>query len=183
MKRVNASGADDEGDYEVVLQVSPQGAGTVEGAGMYDENDTAHINAIPAKGYKFLKWSDNVETAERNIAITDDMSLIAIFEKDGSASSPTENPTQYKLTVTSANASQGSVTGGGTYNSGASATIKATPASGYQFDKWSDGSTSAQRTITVTKDQTLTATFKVVESGEGGGGGNDNEDDYSVPLD
>ena len=29
VKRVNASGADDEGDYEVVLQVSPQGAGTV----------------------------------------------------------------------------------------------------------------------------------------------------------
>ena len=69
-------------------------------------------------------------------------------------------------------------------SSDASATIKATPASGYQFDKWSDGSTSAQRTITVTKDQTLTATFKVVESGEGGGNGlNPGEEDYSVPLD
>lgn len=82
VKRVNASGGDEEGDYEVVLQVSPQGAGTVEGAGMYDENATARINAIPAKGYKFLKWSDNSETAERNISITDDLSLIAIFEKE-----------------------------------------------------------------------------------------------------
>lgn len=36
----------------------------------------------------------------------------------------------------------------------------------------------------VTKDQTLTATFKVVESGEGGGNGlNPGEEDYSVPLD
>lgn len=93
VKRVNASGADDEGDYEVVLQVSPQGAGTVEGAGMYDENETAQINAIPAKGYKFLKWSDGVENAERNISVTDDLSLIAIFEKDPSASSGTEGST------------------------------------------------------------------------------------------
>ena len=87
VKRVNASGADDEGDYEVVLQVSPQGAGTVEGAGMYDENETAQIKATPVKGYRFVKWSDGVENAERNLSVTDDFSLIAIFEKVDSAGS------------------------------------------------------------------------------------------------
>lgn len=90
VKRVNASGADDEGDYEVVLQVSPQGAGTVEGAGMYDENETAQIKAIPVKGYRFVKWSDGVENAERNLSVTDDFSLIAIFEKVDSTGSGTE---------------------------------------------------------------------------------------------
>lgn len=89
VKRVNASGADDEGDYEVVLQVSPQGAGTVEGAGMYDENETAQIKATPVKGYRFVKWSDGVENAERNLSVTDDMSLIAIFEKVDSTGSGT----------------------------------------------------------------------------------------------
>lgn len=44
----------------------------------------------------------------------------------------------------------GTVSGAGTYNVDSSATIKATPNSGYRFVKWSDGNTSATRTITKT---------------------------------
>lgn len=65
---------------------------------------------------------------------------------------------QYKLTVTAGTG--GTVSGGGTYNYNASATLKATANSGYHFVKWSDGNTSATRTVTVTKDATYTATFE-----------------------
>lgn len=65
---------------------------------------------------------------------------------------------QYKLTVTAGTG--GTVSGGGTYNYNASATLKATANSGYYFVKWSDGNTNATRTVTVTKDATYTATFK-----------------------
>lgn len=65
---------------------------------------------------------------------------------------------QYKLTVTAGTG--GTVSGGGTYNYNASVTLKATANSGYHFVKWSDGNTSATRTVTVTKDATYTATFK-----------------------
>lgn len=67
----------------------------------------------------------------------------------------------YKLTVSSANTSMGTVSGGGTYNYGSSATLKATPKTGHSFVKWSDGNTSATRTVSVTKAATYTATFKV----------------------
>lgn len=69
----------------------------------------------------------------------------------------TTSTRQYKLTVTAG--AGGTVSGGGTYNYNASATLKATANSGYYFVKWSDGNTSATRTVTVTKDATYTATF------------------------
>lgn len=65
---------------------------------------------------------------------------------------------QYKLTVTAGTG--GTVSGGGTYNYNASVTLKATANSGYHFVKWSDGNTSATRTVIVTKDATYTATFE-----------------------
>lgn len=70
----------------------------------------------------------------------------------------TASTRQYKLTVTAGTG--GTVSGGGTYNYNASATLKATANSGYHFVKWSDDNTSATRTVTVTKDATYTATFK-----------------------
>lgn len=54
----------------------------------------------------------------------------------------------------------GTVSGGGLYNYGATATLKATPSAGYHFVKWSDGNMNASRTVIVTKNATYTATFE-----------------------
>lgn len=87
----------------------------------------------------------------------------------------TQNQTrQYTISVTSANTDQGTVTGGGTYSEGSRVNVAATPKSGYQFDKWSDGNTSATRTINVTQNLFLTACFK--KATQGGGTGNEDED-------
>lgn len=43
----------------------------------------------------------------------------------------------------------GTVSGAGTYTVGKTATIKATPNTGYKFVKWSDGDTNASRSVTV----------------------------------
>lgn len=78
--------------------------------------------------------------------------------------------------MTSANTAQGTVSGGGTYTSGSRIEIKATPKSGYAFDKWSDGNTSATRQLTVSQNLNLTVSFKVAETGGSGtdqGGEND----------
>lgn len=84
---------------------------------------------------------------------------------------------QYTLTVTSANTAQGTVTGGGTYSEGSRVNVTATPKSGFQFDKWSDGNTSASRTINVSQNLTLTASFKAVSSGGNTEPGGDGDDD------
>lgn len=55
----------------------------------------------------------------------------------------------------------GTATGGGTYETGSSVTIKATPNTGYKFVKWSDGNTNATRTVTATADITYTAYFEL----------------------
>ena len=62
------------------------------------------------------------------------------------------------------------------YAPGTLVTVKATPASGYAFDQWSDGNTSATRTLTMNSNLNLVASFKTSTSSgsgsdeEGGGG-------------
>ena len=98
----------------------------------------------------------------------------------GSPSGGTSNPggatgqtKKRTLTVRSANESQGSVSGGGTFDEGSTQTVRATPMTGFAFDKWSDGSTQNPRTVKLTSDLTLTASFKTATTGGGdqGSGG------------
>ena len=48
----------------------------------------------------------------------------------------------------------------GKYDAGSSVNIIATADEGYVFDKWSDGNTEANRTIVISSDTTLAASFK-----------------------
>ena len=101
--------------------------------------------------------------------------ISAPINPDGSPSNPggTTKPKKHTLTVRSANESQGSVSGGGTFDEGSTQTVRATPKTGFAFDKWSDGSTQNPRTVKLTSDLTLTASFKTATTGGGGdqGGG------------
>ena len=72
----------------------------------------------------------------------------------------TPQPTTYTVTVSSANSSMGTVSGGGTYEEGQTATVTATPKSGYKFTRWSNGSTANPYSFTVTSDVSLTAYFE-----------------------
>ena len=74
---------------------------------------------------------------------------------------------RHTITLTSANPDQGTVSGGGTYDEGAQATIRATPKTDFAFDKWSDGNTQSVRTLTVNADLSLTASFKTASTGGG----------------
>ena len=101
--------------------------------------------------------------------------ISAPINPDGSPSNPggTTKPKKHTLTVRSANESQGSVSGGGTFDEGSTQTVQATPKTGFAFDKWSDGSTQNPRTVKLTSDLTLTASFKTATTGGGdqGSGG------------
>lgn len=101
-------------------------------------------------GYTFKGWSTsasgsvNVSTTTK---VTGNVTYYAVWQINS-----------YTLTVTAG--AGGTVSGGGTYNYGATATLKATPSDGYHFVKWSDGNTNASRTVTVTGNATYTATFE-----------------------
>jgi len=63
------------------------------------------------------------------------------------------------FTITIATSGRGTVTGAGTYKEGETVTLTATPAEGWRFVKWSDGTTSSTYTLTISGDKTLTAEF------------------------
>jgi uncharacterized repeat protein (TIGR02543 family) len=66
--------------------------------------------------------------------------------------------TRFEITV-ACDESMGSVSGGGTYQAGETATITATPKDGYAFVGWQDGNTQNPRSVEVTGNKTYTATF------------------------
>lgn len=66
-------------------------------------------------------------------------------------------------TVTVKAGTGGTVEGGGTFEAGKTATITATPNTGYKFKQWNDGDTRASRSVTVTKNTTYTAEFELLE--------------------
>lgn len=73
----------------------------------------------------------------------------------------------YTITATSADPTMGTVTGGGSYANGATATLTAMPNAGYRFVRWHDGNTQNPRTVTVTGDATYTAYFESIGGTEG----------------
>jgi len=70
---------------------------------------------------------------------------------------------QYTITANANNNAWGNVSGGGTYNAGATCNLSATPASGYQFQSWKKNgsvvSTNQNYSFTVTENATYTAYF------------------------
>jgi hypothetical protein len=140
--------------YTVTVQSNNEAYGTVSGGGTYDEGSTATISATPYQGYRFVQWDDNNTDNPRTITVTDDITFTAIFE---------ELPS-YTITVLSSNEAYGSVSGGGTYYEGSTATISATPYQGYRFVRWDDDNADNPRTIIVTDDVTFTAIFEELPS-------------------
>ena len=76
----------------------------------------------------------------------------------------TVNPKQFEITVRASPASDGMVSGGGTFVAGTSQTVTATPNSGYTFVHWTENgrvvSTSESYTFTLDSNVTLIADFK-----------------------
>lgn len=63
------------------------------------------------------------------------------------------------VTTLSANSTMGTATGGGSYTTGQTITLKATAGSGYRFTGWNDGSDENPRQVTVLGDATYIASF------------------------
>lgn len=74
-----------------------------------------------------------------------------------------EEKTEFTITANANDESMGTVSGGGVYEDGATATLTATAKEGYVFAEWNDGVKDNPRTITVTGNATYTATFRVAD--------------------
>ncbi len=72
----------------------------------------------------------------------------------------------YTISTSSSPASGGTTSGGGTYNNGTSATVTATPATGYLFANWTESgtivSTNVSYAFTVTRNRAVVANFSLI---------------------
>ena len=134
--------------YTVAVSSSNSAWGSVSGNGTFPHGAIDTLTATAFANYRFLQWSDGNNNNPRYLTITQNETLTAQF-----------GPAIYNITVASNNNAWGSVSGSGSFNYNASATITATPAPHYHFVSWSDGNTSNPRTLIVTFDLSLTATF------------------------
>jgi subtilase family serine protease len=75
-------------------------------------------------------------------------------------------PTTYSIAVSASPSAGGTVSGGGTYNSGSTVTVTAIANSGYTFSNWSENgnvvSSSSSYSFTAAANRTLVANFAVI---------------------
>lgn len=92
--------------HVVAVDVNNAEYGIVTGAGLYYYGDTAILAAIPYDDYFFYQWSDGDTNNPRNLIVTGDTALMAIFQQvegidvvqmDGCKVYP--NPTNGKVTI------------------------------------------------------------------------------------
>ena len=130
---------------------SDEGKGTTTSGGMYDEDSEVLIYAAVKDGYKFSRWNDGNTDNPRTVKMIGNLSFVAQFE-------PFIPVPTYTIT-TSTTAVEGSVVGGGVYESGAQVTLAAVENTGYHFVQWADGNTANPRYVTVTADASYVAQF------------------------
>ena len=135
--------------YTVSVETASADWGSVTGGGEYLSGTEITLRAVPATGYRFVRWNDGNTDNPRTVTVTEDATYTAVFDV-----------LQLLVTVLPSNDSHGVVTGGGWYNYGETTVLEATPATGYWFYCWQDGSKDNPRTVTVTEDITYTATFR-----------------------
>lgn len=137
-------------DYIINYATTPQ---AIENTVFVWEGQTS-LNFSECRLYVPAESVDAYRAAEGWSEFANILSINDFFNPDDP-----QNPGSYRVTLTAEPEEMGTVTGAGLYAQGTEVEISATPNTGYHFVNWSDENTEATRTITLTKDTTLTATF------------------------
>jgi hypothetical protein len=145
-----------QNSYTISAWASPSDGGTVSGDGNYNYGASCTLTATANAGYNFTNWTKNgtvVSTSSNyNFAVTESASYVANFSQNS-----------YTISALASPSDGGTVSGGGSYNHGASCTLTATANAGYTFTNWTKNgqqvSTSASYTFTVMESANYVANF------------------------
>lgn len=173
-----------EGAYSYGLggtvKIGTDGTAGVSASGYVNYGETATIIAAADTGYTFIGWQTTLPSGGLNTISTDAEYTTAQMTENGLEYYAVFGINQYDVTLEAVyntvedpntfnkGTTGGTVTGDGTYSHGESATLKATPATGYTFKGWynsEDAEVYANPTYTVTVEEAiaLTAKFTVSE--------------------
>lgn len=135
-------------EYTINVVSDHPGWGSVSGGGTYHYGDTVQIEATPYLGFEFVRWQDSNTDNPRTIVVTQNRTYTATFRVQQCL---------IKTEVTPEGA--GTVSGGGTYDYGATIHLTAHSNTGYVFSMWEDGNITNPRTVFVEGNATYTAVF------------------------
>ena len=152
---VTPNGVHDEKVFEhnpwltLLTVASPVAGGALTGGGVYASGTTVTVIATPSAGFTFDRWSGACSGAGAcTVTMDSSKTVTANFSQ------------RFALTTVASPVAGGALTGGGTYASGTTVTVTATPNPGYIFDRWFGACTGTGAcNITIDADKTVTANF------------------------
>lgn len=159
--------------FSLSLACSPADTGILSGQGTYQKGSDVRIKAVPARGYRFVGWTENgktVSTDQEYIVkdISRDICLAAAFEKDQAKT----------YTITASASANGTITpeGKSTVAEGAWILYAITPGSGYLIrnvyvDGKPIGATASYNFAQVEGNHTISAEFAPIPETDKNGGG------------
>lgn len=140
--------------FQVNVLSSDSTLGSVTGGGTYESYSFATLAAIPVANYHFAYWlsgSDTITDNPYTFSVSADSTIVAYFAIDSFGVNLSAN-------------GGGTVSGGGMYPIGGTATITATASDNHHFLYWignDDTITYNPCTFTVTSDTVVTAHFAI----------------------
>lgn len=144
--------------WTVQVVASPAMGGTVTGHGSFDDGSSVTVTAVAGPGYAFSHWKE----ADQSVSVLPAFSFIIAADRVLTAVF-TPSVGSRTISLSASPSSGGSVTGAGNYLDGASCTVTAVPAEGYQFKRWLENGISVSTRnpflFTVSGNRTLTAKF------------------------
>ena len=151
-------------NLEITVLTNPVDAGTVLvgdtifTGGTFAYGETLTMSAVDNTGYTFQEWTknDTVVSTSRTltVTVTETAEYVANFQLNN-----------YEISTSVVPTDGGEVTGAGFYDHGTTATLTATPNTGYTFVNWTEESdvvsTSSTYSFTVIGTRTLVAHFQL----------------------
>lgn len=143
---------------QITLTSNPPAGGNTSGAGTFETGSAITVSALPNNGYVFTNWTEgaNIVSTNKDFAFT-------VSGNRDLAANFTAETVKYNVVLSSLPTIGGTTSGAGSFDSGESVTVSATPNTGYTFTNWTDGvnivSTNANYTFTISGHRTLVANF------------------------
>ncbi|NTW24928.1 MAG: M6 family metalloprotease domain-containing protein, partial [Lentimicrobium sp.] len=160
--------------YSVTTAANPVTGGNTGGSGTYDYGTMATVTATANNGWNFINWTENGNIVSTNssftFTVTGNRELVANFS---------QQTIEYTISTASNPVSGGITSGGGTYNSGSTVTVLATPNNNWIFINWTENgsqvSVNQNYSFIASSNRNLVANFAeqftittIANPGEGG---------------